>query len=237
MSDFYRLGNHVCPKDNKQVIIARFDQQGREVIRNDLDALLTQSRSPVISSSRGSPINSSPPDSVNSSRASTPQHATFPHPISQPSMFRNAPLFTPPRILSPQAPVFQMTTSAPINVPTNVHRFENSLDMSEESSFGDENNSQPERSDTPHSMHSTTSNESTDSGYCGYVESYPCKIRLFIRNNLIIDFLSRLLQIESFVQSFSFTKKPKSWTSYEQRFSSAPCSTSYVLSSPTSHSS
>ena len=35
---------------------------------------------------------------------------------------------------------------------------------------------QPDRSDTPHSMHSTTSNESSDSGYCGYVESFPCKI-------------------------------------------------------------
>ena len=232
------MGNHVCPKDNQQIIVARFDQQGNEVIRNDLDGLLTQSRLPAISTSRASPTNSSPSDSVNSSRASTPQHATFPQPISQPSMFRNGPLFTPSRGLSPQAPVFQMTSSAPINVPTQAHPLENSLDTSEESSPSDENNSQPERSDTPYSMHSTTSNDSTDSGYCGYVESYPCKIEISLGKDLIIHFVLiffRLLQIESFVQSFSFTKTNQSWTSYEQNTSTS-CPTSYVLSSPRSHS-
>lgn len=233
------MGNHVCPKNNQQIIVARFDQHGNEVIRNDLDALLTQSRLPAISTSRTSPTNSSPSDSVNSSRASTPQHATFPQPISQPSMFHNGPLFTSPRLLSPQAPVFQMASSSPINVPTKVHPLENSLDTSEESSPGDEINSQPERSDTPYSMHSTTSNESNDSGYCGYVESYPCKIKISLGKDLIIHFvllLSRLLQIESFVQSFSFTKTNKSWTAYEQRFTSTSCSTSYAPSSPRSHS-
>lgn len=177
------MGNHVCPKDNQQIILARFDQQGNELIRNDLDALLAQSRSPTGSTSRASPTNSSPPDSANSSRASTPQHTTVSYPVSQPSMFRNGPLFTPPRGLSPQAPVFQMASSSPINVPSKPHPLETSLENFEEtSSFGDETNSQPERSDTPHSMNSTTSNESTDSGYCGYVESYPCKIEIHREN-------------------------------------------------------
>jgi hypothetical protein len=37
---------------------------------------------------------------------------------------------------------------------------------------------QPDRSDTPHSVNSTTSNESSDSGYCGYVESFPYYYKL-----------------------------------------------------------
>lgn len=176
----FRLGNHVNPKDNQQIIVARFDQQGNELFRNDLDALFAQSRLPTINTSRASPTNSSPPESAGSSRSSTPQHITVPYPVSQPSMFRNGPLFTPPRALSPQAPVFQMVPSAPITVPSKPHPLETSLENFEEaSSLGDETNSQPERSDTPHSMHSTTSNESTDSGYCGYVESYPCKIKFY----------------------------------------------------------
>jgi hypothetical protein len=173
------LGNHVCPKDNQQLIVARFDQQGNELIRNDLDTLFSQSRTPIINTSRASPTNSSPSESTTCSGSSTPQRTSSPFPVSQPSMFRNGPLFTPPRALSPQAPVFQLTTSTPINVPLKPHPLENSIDSLEENSPSDGNNSQPDRSDTPHSMHSTTSNESTDSGYCGYVESYPCKINFF----------------------------------------------------------
>jgi hypothetical protein len=163
----------VSPKDNQQIIVARFDQQGNELMHNDLDALFSQSRVPMINTSRASPTNSSPCDSASCSGASTPQRTSSPHPITQQSMYRNDPLFTPPRALSPQAPVFQMTSSAPINVPLKSHPLENSISSMDENSPSDENNSQPERSDTPHSTHSTTSNESTDSGYCGYVESYP----------------------------------------------------------------
>jgi hypothetical protein len=205
----YRLGNHVCPKDNQQLIVARFDQQGNELIRNDLDTLFSQNRTPIINTSRASPTNtsrespthSSTSESANCSGSSTPQRTSSPFPVSQQSMYRNAPLFTPPRALSPQAPVFQMTTSAPINVPLKPHPLENSIDSMEENSPSDGNNSQPDRSDTPQSMHSTTSNESTDSGYCGYVESYPCKIDFFIfkiMNKLFFSF-SRLLQIESII--------------------------------------
>ena len=96
-------------------------------------------------------------------------------------MFRNGPLFTPPRALSPQAPAFQMSPSAPIKVPVKYEQNHflqtNSESISCEGSPIDGNMMiQPDRSDTPHSMHSTTSNESSDSGYCGYVESFPCKI-------------------------------------------------------------
>jgi hypothetical protein len=168
----------VSPKDNQQIIVARFDQQGNELMHNDLDALFSQSRIPMINTSRASPTNSSPCDSASCSGASTPQRTSSPHPITQQSMYRNDPLFTPPRALSPQAPVFQMTSSAPINVPLKSHPLENSISSMDENSPNDENNSQPERSDTPHSTHSTTSNESTDSGYCGYVESYPYYYKL-----------------------------------------------------------
>jgi hypothetical protein len=172
------LGNHVCPKDNQQLIVARFDQQGNELIHYDLDTLFSQSRIPMINTTRASPTNSSPSDSASCSGSSTPQRTSSPFPITQQSMFHNGPLFTPPRALSPRAPIFQMTTSAPINVPSKPHPLENSID---ENSPIEGNNSQPDRSDTPQSMNSTTSNESSDSGYCGYVESFPCKILIYFK--------------------------------------------------------
>jgi hypothetical protein len=96
-------------------------------------------------------------------------------------MYRNGPLFTPPRALSPRAPVFQMSSSIPINVPLKPHPLENSLNSLDENSPTEGNDSQPDRSDTPQSMHSTTSNESSDSGYCGYVESFPCKFYIYFK--------------------------------------------------------
>ena len=135
------------------------------------------------------------------SGASTPQRTSSPYPVLQPSMYHNGPLFTPPRALSPQAPVFQMlSSSAPINVPLKPHPLENSIDNIDEGSPLEGNHSQPDRSDTPHSMHSTTSNESSDSGYCGYVESFPCKsyidifVYIFNKNFFFIDYykLNRL---------------------------------------------
>jgi hypothetical protein len=140
---------------------------------------------------RSSPTNSSPCDSASCSGSSTPQRTSSPFPNGQPSltippatataatMYRNGPLFTPPRALSPQAPAFQMSPSAPIKVPVKYeqnHFLQNNFEsISCEGSPIDGNMIQPDRSDTPHSMHSTTSNESSDSGYCGYVESFPCK--------------------------------------------------------------
>lgn len=144
-------------------------------MRNDLDGLFSQARLPLTNASRASPTHSSPCDSASCSGASTPQRTSSPFPVPQPSMYHNGPLFTPPRALSPQAPVFQMIASSPINVPAKPHPLETSINTSDEGSPTDANQTQPERSDTPHSMHSTTSNESSDSGYCGYVESYPCK--------------------------------------------------------------
>jgi len=132
----------------------------------------------MINTTRASPTNSSPSDSASCSGSSTPQRTSSPFPITQQSMFHNGPLFTPPRALSPRAPIFQMTTSAPINVPSKPHPLENSID---ENSPIEGNNSQPDRSDTPQSMNSTTSNESSDSGYCGYVESFPCKILIYFK--------------------------------------------------------
>ena len=177
---FYRLGHHVCPKDNQQLIVARFDKEGNELVKNDLDTLFSQSRIPMVTTNtlRSSPTNSSSCDSASCSGSSTPQRTSSPYPATQPSMFHNGPLFTPPRALSPQAPVFQMFSSSPINVPLKPHPLENSIDNFDEGSPIEGNHSQPDRSDTPHSMHSTTSNESSDSGYCGYVESFPCKILL-----------------------------------------------------------
>jgi hypothetical protein len=182
------LGNHVHPKGNQQLIVARFDKEGNELIHYDLDALFSQSRISIPNTSRASPTNStssSSGDSASCSGSSTPQRTSSPFPTLQPSMYHNGPLFTPARTLSPQAPVFQMCLSAPINVPSHPHPLENDFNHTDEGSPIEGNNSQPERSDTPHSMYSTTSNESSDSGYCGYVESYPCKIRifLFILNN------------------------------------------------------
>jgi hypothetical protein len=190
------LGNHVSPKDNQQLIVARFDQEGNELIRHDLDTLFSQSRIPMVNLSRSSPTNLSPFDSVSCSGSSTPQRTSSPpFPVLQPSMYHNGPLFTPPRALSPQAPIFQMIPSAPINVPSVTHPLENSINIDENSPI-EENNSQPDRSDTPQSMHSTTSNESSDSGYCGYVESYPCKILIYykIKKNNIFFVFYRLLQ-------------------------------------------
>jgi hypothetical protein len=172
---FCRLGHHVYPKDNQQLIVARFDKEGNELMHYDLDALFSQSHIPMVNTSRASPTNSSPSDSTNCSGSSTPQRTSSPYPVLQTSMYHNGPLFTPPRALSPQAPVFQMASSSPINVPLKPHPLENSIDNIDEGSPIEGNHSQPDRSDTPHSMHSTTSNESSDSGYCGYVESYPCK--------------------------------------------------------------
>lgn len=161
-----RLGNHVCPKDNQQIIIAQFNEQGTKLIEQDLDKILSQMRT-------SSPTNHTIPVSK----------PTLP--INQPSMFCNGPLFTPPRTLSPQAPIFEMHQSSPINVPSSSHPSENSIENLDENSFNDDSRSQPERSDTPHSMHSTTSNESTDSGYCGYVESYPYYYKLNRLNRLL----------------------------------------------------
>ncbi|CAF3244820.1 unnamed protein product [Rotaria socialis] len=172
-----RLGNHVCPKDNQQIIVARFDKDGNEIMHNDLDGLLSQSRIPMVNPSRTSPTNSSPCDSVSNSGSSTPQRTSSPFSVAQQSMFRNDPLFTPPRALSPQAPAFQMFSSAPISVPFRGHPLENSINI-DDRLLMEGNHSQPERSDTPHSMNSTTSNESSDSGYCGYVESYPYYYKL-----------------------------------------------------------
>jgi hypothetical protein len=140
---------------------------------------------------RSSPTNSSSCDSASCSGSSTPQRTSSPFPNGQPSltiptvtsMFRNAPLFTPPRALSPQAPAFQMSSSSPIKVPVKYEQNHflqtNSESISCEGSPSDGNMMiQPDRSDTPHSMHSTTSNESSDSGYCGYVESFPYYYKL-----------------------------------------------------------
>jgi hypothetical protein len=185
-----RLGNHASPKENQQLIVARFDKEGNELVRNDLDTLFSQSRIPIVTTNntlRSSPTNSSSCDSASCSGSSTPQRTSSPYPNAQPSlvippttMYHNGPLFTPPRALSPQAPTFQMSPSAPIKVPVkyeqNILLQNNPESISCEGSPIDGNIIQPDRSDTPHSMHSTTSNESSDSGYCGYVESFPCKI-------------------------------------------------------------
>lgn len=194
----FRLGNHASPKENQQLTVARFDKEGNEIVRNDLDTLFSQSRIPIVTTSnlsRSSPTHTSPCDSASCSGSSTPQRTSSPYPTGQLSlnipsttMFRNAPLFTPPRALSPQAPTFQMSPSAPITVPVTYeqnHFLQNNTEsISCEGSPSDGNGLQPDRSDTPHSVHSTTSNESSDSGYCGYVESFPCKI--FFLHALII---------------------------------------------------
>ncbi|CAM4745689.1 unnamed protein product [Rotaria magnacalcarata] len=189
-----RLGNHAFPKENQQLVVAKFDNQGTELIRNDLDSLFYQSRIPMVTTtvSRSS-TNSSPCDSASCSGSSTPQRTSSPYPVAQQSLrispaplpatvYHNDPLFTPPRALSPQAPEFQMISSTPIKVPVKHeqnHRLQNHADsVSSEGSPIDGNIFQPDRSDTPHSMHSTTSNESSDSGYCGYVESFPYYYKL-----------------------------------------------------------
>lgn len=183
------MGNHASPKENQQLIVARFDKEGNELVRNDLETLFSQSRIPIVTTnpSRSSPTQHSSCDSASCSGSSTPQRTSSPYPMAgQPSlnipsttMYRNGPLFTPPRALSPQAPAFQMSPSAPIKVPVKYeqnHFLQNNAEsISCEGSPSDGNILQPDRSDTPHSVHSTTSNESSDSGYCGYVESFPCK--------------------------------------------------------------
>jgi protein Tob/BTG len=187
-----RLGNHASPKENQQLIVARFDKEGNELVRNDLDTLFSQSRIPMATPStlRSSPTNSSSCDSASCSGSSTPQRTSSPHPTGQTglvipptTMYHNGPLFTPPRALSPQAPTFQMSPSAPIKVPVKKYEQNHFLQNNPESiscegSPIDGNLIQPDRSDTPHSMHSTTSNESSDSGYCGYVESFPYYYKL-----------------------------------------------------------
>ncbi|CAF0831164.1 unnamed protein product [Rotaria sp. Silwood1] len=191
-----RLGNHVSPKENQQLIVVRFDKDGNELIRNDLDSLFYQSRIPMVATNPlgSSPTNSSSCDSASCSGSSTPQRTSSPYPGTQQSsviplppplpttLYRNGPLFTPPRALSPQAPAFHMSPSAPIKVPVRHEQnypFQiNAGSISSEGSPCDGNNMQPDRSDTPYSMHSTTSNESSDSGYCGYVESFPYYYKL-----------------------------------------------------------
>ncbi|CAF1078436.1 unnamed protein product [Adineta steineri] len=187
-----RLGNHASPKENQQLLVARFDREGNELVKNDLDTLFTQSRIPMvtINTLRLSPTSSPSCDSASCSGSTTPQRTSSPSLNGQPSivvpptttMYRNAPLFTPPRALSPQAPTFHMMPSAPIQVPVkyeqNYSSHNNTESVSCEGSPLDGNHIQPDRSDTPHSMHSTTSNESSDSGYCGYVESFPYYYKL-----------------------------------------------------------
>ncbi|CAF2905073.1 unnamed protein product [Rotaria sp. Silwood2] len=193
-----RFGNHASPKENQQLVVVRFDKEGNELVRNDLDSLFYQSHIPMVTTNtlRSSPTNSSSCDSASCSGSSTPQRTSSPYPGTQQSsvtststppppsttMYHNGPLFTPPRALSPQAPAFQMSPSAPIKVPVKheqYHPLQNySESVSSEGSPIDGNNMQPDRSDTPYSMHSTTSNESSDSGYCGYVESFPYYYKL-----------------------------------------------------------
>jgi hypothetical protein len=126
-----RLGNHASPKENQSLVIARFDREGNELIRHDLETLLSSSRVTTITHShaaRSSPIQTSSCDSASCSGASTPQRTSSPYPIAQSSyinqavtsgqsLYQNAPLFTPTRALSSQAPAFQMPISAPIKVP------------------------------------------------------------------------------------------------------------------------
>ncbi|CAF0807918.1 unnamed protein product [Adineta ricciae] len=200
-----RLGNPAHPKENQQLIVARFDKEGNELMRNDLEGLFSQTRTPILNTSRSSPTNISPCESTSCSGASTPQRTSSPFPALQPSMYHNGPLFTPPRALSPKAPVFHMSSSSPINVPTKPHPLENSINNSDEGSFNEENHTQPDRSDTPQSMHSTTSNESADSGYCGYVESYPYYYKL--------NRLQRALDL----QKFSVNTRQPSKSSHHRR--------------------
>lgn len=195
------MGNHASPKENQPLVIARFDFAGNQLIHNDLEYILAKSRATMVmitlggsttQSSRLSPMASSPCDSTSCSGSSTPQRTSSPYPNGQSSAnnstltqstvsFHNASTFTTQRGLSPQAPAFQMSSSSPIKVPNRFESTTSSLHVNSEltsceGSPSDGNHLQPDRSDTPHSMHSTTSNESTDSGYCGYVESFPCKL-------------------------------------------------------------
>ena len=38
----------MSPKENQQLIVARFDKEGNELVRNDLDTLFSQSRIPMV---------------------------------------------------------------------------------------------------------------------------------------------------------------------------------------------
>ena len=156
------------------MIIAQFDKQGTKLIDRDLESLLSQMRT-------SSPTNRSSPIPEPTVRNLSPKF-----PINQPSKFGNGMLFTPPRAVSPQLPLFQMGQSSPINVPfQQSHPLANSVENFDENSFNEDNRSQPERSDTPQSMNSVTSNKSTDSGYCGYVESYPYYYKLNHLNRML----------------------------------------------------
>ena len=177
-----RLENYTLPKQNQQLLVAQFDKQGNELVHYNIDALFSQSRIPMINISQQSPTISSSNDSDACSDLPTSQSTSSSYSIAPPSMYYNVPRFPPPRALSPQAPVFQMPSSSPIHVPSKLHLLDNIPNDTDDNLSIEENNSQPERSDTPQSTHSTTSNESTDSGYCGYVESYPCKIFINFRN-------------------------------------------------------
>lgn len=165
-----RLGSAVSQKSNEQFVVVKYDQNQNKIFEQDLDSILSKTRI-----------------SFNSSRRSPVQETRAALPVSvSPSVFQNNQLVTPPRTLSPTAPEFLMTTnimSAPL-----FQQIENVNDSIEESYSGDENQNPPERSDTPHSMHSVTSNESSDSGYCGYVESYPCKFFKIFSNFMNINF-------------------------------------------------
>ncbi|CAF0748642.1 unnamed protein product [Didymodactylos carnosus] len=203
-----RLGNHPYLKDGQQMLVARFDNEGNELVRNDLDTLFnsdiatlptitttaSSNQKHTSSSSSSSASDSSQP----CSGSSTPQRTSSPY--TMPTMYHNLPLFTPPRTLSPQTTAIPTAThyspnnqqylnsyvslqqvqynganhtysSMPISVPSPVMTIDTSSP-----SYGSP--IEVERSDTPHSHHSTASNDSTDSGYCGYVESFPYYYKL-----------------------------------------------------------
>ncbi|CAF4536111.1 unnamed protein product, partial [Rotaria socialis] len=77
-----RLGNHAFPKENQQLVVAKFDTEGNELVRNDLDSLFYQSRIPMVTTtvSRSS-TNSSPCNSASCSGSSTPQRTSSPYPV------------------------------------------------------------------------------------------------------------------------------------------------------------
>lgn len=165
-----RVGHHVYPKDNQQLIVAQFDKEGNTRFQLDLDTAFSHTRLP---SPRASPTHSLASSSTSGSGPSTPQRTSSPYPVLQPSLFNNGSQLSPPRALSPSAPIFEMRSSTPITIP-----FDGINAQSDENLSIDDNQQSRDRSDTPHSMHSTTSNESADSGYCGYVESYPYYYKL-----------------------------------------------------------
>ncbi|CAF0812224.1 unnamed protein product [Didymodactylos carnosus] len=204
-----RIGNHPYLKNGQQMLVARFDNEGNELVRHDLDTLFNSDIATMLnvttttvttnnnqqhtssSSSSSSVSDSSQP----CSGSSTPQRTSSPY--TMPTMYHNPPLFTPPRTLSPQtttatyhSQINQQPShsylspnqvqynggnytysSMPIAVPTQMTNIDTSSP-----SYGSP--TEVERSDTPHSHHSTASSDSTDSGYCGYVESFPYYYKL-----------------------------------------------------------